>query len=101
MREVTSKELKELQIQGKKVLLDLYGSWCSPCKILMPKLEQLEPQHDNVVFAKMDVDKNVDFSLELNVRSVPTVIIYDGDKVVNRSTGVNPGPFYTDILNSL
>jgi predicted DsbA family dithiol-disulfide isomerase len=47
------------------------------------------------------VDENMDSALDMGIRSVPTVIIYDGDKLVNRSQGVQPEGFYKDILNNL
>ena len=46
-------------------------------------------------------DKNMDYALDMGVRSVPTVIVYDGDKLINRSQGVQPEGFYKDILKNL
>jgi thioredoxin 1 len=101
MTEVTGEQLEQLKKEGKNILLDLHGVWCQPCKMLMPKLEQMETQYENVVFVKMDVDKNMDYALDMGIRSVPTVIIYDGEKLVNRSQGAQPEGFYKDILNNL
>jgi thioredoxin 1 len=64
-------------------------------------LESLESQYPNVTFVKVDVDENMDSALDMGIRSVPTVIIYDGDKLVNRSQGAQPEGFYKDILNNL
>jgi thioredoxin 1 len=101
MVEINGEQLEQLKKEGKNILLDLHGLWCGPCKQLIPKLELLEKQYENVVFVKMDVDKNMDYALDLGIRSVPTVIIYDGEKLISRSQGVSAESFYKDILNNL
>jgi thioredoxin 1 len=101
MTEITGEQLEQLKKEGKNILLDLHGVWCGPCKMLMPKLEQIETQYNNVIFVKMDVDKNRDYALELGVRGVPTVIIYNGETQVDRTSGVQPDGHYKNILNSL
>lgn len=100
MIEITGEQLEQLKKEGKNILLDLHGLWCGPCKMLMPKLEQLETQYSNVVFAKMDVDKNKDYVIGLGVRNVPTVIIYKGDEIVDRTSGIQPDTHYKEILNN-
>jgi thioredoxin 1 len=101
MTEVTGEQLEQLKKEGKNILLDLYGVWCGPCKQLMPKLEQLETQYDNVVFVKMDVDKNQDYAIEMGIRSIPTVMFFKGEELINRSQGAQTDGFYKDILNNL
>jgi thioredoxin 1 len=101
MTEINGEQLEQLKKEGKKILLDFHGLWCGPCKVLIPKLEIIEKEYENIVFVKMDVDQNVDVAMDLGVRSIPTVIIYDGEKIVNRSQGVQSDGFYKDILNNL
>lgn len=101
MTEITGEQLEQLKKEGKNILLDLHGIWCGPCKMLIPKLEQLETQYENVTFVKMDVDKNRDYALDLGIRSVPTVIVYNGDKLIDRSQGAQSESYYKDILNKL
>jgi len=101
MENVTSEKVKQLQSEGKKVLVDYWAKWCGPCKALIPRLESIESQYPNVAFVKVDVDENMDSALDLGIRSVPTVIIYDGEKLISRSQGANAESFYKDILNNL
>jgi thioredoxin len=101
MKEITGELLEQLKKEGKNILLDLHGVWCQPCKMLMPKLEQMGSQYENVMFVKMDVDKNRDYALQLGIRSVPTVIIFNGENELTRFTGVQPDSVYTDILDNL
>lgn len=101
MKNIQADELKQLQSEGKKIVVDFWAKWCGPCKALIPRLESIESQYSDVTFVKIDVDENMDISLDMGIRSVPTVIIYDGDKLVNRSTGAQPDTFYKDILEKL
>lgn len=101
MENVTADRVKELQLEGKKVLVDFWAKWCGPCKSLVPRLEAIENEYPNVTFVKVDVDENTDIALEMGIRSVPTVIVYDGETLINRSSGANPDSFYKDILNTL
>jgi thioredoxin 1 len=101
MREITINELNDLQSQGKKILVDFKASWCSPCKALMPRLDNLSKEYKDIEFVAIDVDQNMEGSINLGIRSVPTVMIYDGLNLISRSSGANMDSFYKDILNKL
>ena len=101
MTEVLAEQVKELQSKGEKVLVQYTASWCGPCKALTPRLSNISNSYPNVTFLKVDVDKNMNEAVSLEIRSVPTVIIYEGNEVVNRSTGVQPDSFYKEILDNL
>lgn len=101
MENVTSEKVKQLQSEGKKILVDYWAEWCGPCKVLIPRLELIEPQYPNVEFVKVNVDENMDSALDLGIRSVPTVIIYDGEKLISRTQGASADTFYKEILNKL
>lgn len=101
MKNVTEENVTQLKEEGKKILVDYWAEWCGPCKTLIPRLESLESEYPNVTFVKVDVDKNMDRCLQLGIRSVPTVIIYDGETVIDRSQGVNHETYYKSILDKL
>ena len=101
MENVTSEKVKQLQSEGKKVLVDYWAKWCGPCKALIPRLESIESQYPDVSCVKVDVDENMDSALDLGIRSVPTVIIYDGEKIISRTQGASADSFYKEILNKL
>jgi thioredoxin 1 len=101
MREITTQEIKELQSQGKKILVDLKARWCGPCRTLIPRLDEISTQYNDVEFVAVDVDDNREGCVELGIRSVPTVMIFNGEKLVDRSSGVNESSYYKDILNNL
>jgi thioredoxin len=101
MREITITELKELQSQGKNILVDVKAKWCMPCRQLIPRLENMQKDYNDVEFVTIDVDDNQEGCMELGIRSVPTVMVYKGEELINRSQGAQADGFYKDILNNL
>jgi thioredoxin-like negative regulator of GroEL len=87
MTELTSQEIREKINNGDKFLLDFYAVWCGPCRVLMKILSDSE-ELLNVPVYTYNVDTDRKFTQEFNVRSVPTVKLFDGGKVVNSGSGV-------------
>lgn len=101
MTNVTGEFVNALKNQGKKVLVQYTASWCGPCRSLTPKLERLEKNYEDVSFVKVDVEQNIEHISTLNITSVPTVILYDGNNMISRSVGAQPDDFYKKILDSI
>ena len=101
MIKINSEQLEQLKKEGKNILLDLYGVWCGPCRQLMPKLEQLEINYTNVIFAKMDIEENMIYVTNMGVKSVPTVIIYSGEDEIKKITGLQSESVYKEILEKI
>jgi thioredoxin 1 len=98
---VTAAELEKLKTSGQPLLVDYFATWCGPCKTLVPRLEDLEGDYPNVKFVKVNGDENTDHSIQMGIRSVPTVIFYKNGSEINRSSGANSNGFYKEILNGL
>ena len=75
---------------GKLVLVDFFATWCGPCKMLAPVLEEIsEELPETRMIAKLDIDKNVDLARKYGVMSVPTMIAFkNGNKVELRLLNV-------------
>jgi len=101
MENVTSAQVAQLQSEGKKILVQYTASWCGPCKALTPRLSNLSNKYSDVTFVKVDVDENQDAVMELGIGSVPTIMIYNGNTLVNRSVGANIDSVYSKILDTL
>lgn len=101
MKNTTGQEVLSLQKEGKKVLVDLWAPWCGPCKTLIPRLENMDEKYENVEFVKVNVDEDRTYAQGLGIRSVPTVIIFDGEQEVGRLTGAQVDTNYTDILDKM
>ena len=71
------------------VLVDFYATWCGPCKMLSPILEDVAAElPENATIAKLDIDESLDTAKEFNVMSVPTMIIFKDGKEVERLIGL-------------
>jgi thioredoxin 1 len=101
MENITGDKLIELQRDGNKILVDFWAKWCGPCKSLIPRLESIEKDYENIKFVKIDVDENSDFASSLGIRSIPTVMFYRGEDLVNRTSGLQTENFYKSILDNL
>lgn len=101
MENVTTERFKELQSQGTKLVVDFWAKWCGPCKTLIPRLEQIETEYPDIKFIKIDVDENMDTSLDMGIRSVPTVMIFNGEKLIDRTQGIQSDAHYKEVLNKL
>lgn len=101
MHIVNKEDLNDHIFNGDKVLVDFFANWCLPCKQLMPILESIEAEFPNVKFVKFDVESDMEYISKYNIVSVPTVMILDGDKIVDISKGVKPAEYYKKILSNL
>ena len=70
--------------ESKPVLVDFWATWCGPCQMQAPILEELAKEVNDVVIAKVDVDDNQDLAMKYRVMSIPTLIVFkNGEPVVS------------------
>ena len=81
---------KEVVNSEKKVLVDFYADWCGPCRMLSPIVDEIADEREDVVVAKVNVDDEPELSQEFGVISIPTLLVFKGGNVVNRSSGARP-----------
>lgn len=69
------------------VLVDFYADWCGPCKVVAPILDELSKKYKDVLFAKVDIDKNQDLASKYSIFSIPTFLIIKNGDVKNQFVG--------------
>jgi len=90
----------ELINRNEPVLIDFFATWCGPCKMMPPILDELKERvGENAAILKMDVDKNQKLARKLNIRGVPTLVLYKHGKIVWRASGVKQASELEKIIN--
>lgn len=72
------------------VLVDFWATWCGPCKMLSPIIAEIASEADGFKVCSVDVDEEQDLAMTYEVSSIPTLLVFQGGKVVNRSVGFIP-----------
>ena len=87
--EVTSENFEEEVLKSEKpVLIDFYATWCGPCKILSPMVEEAARENENVKFVKIDIDKTEDITIKYQVMSIPTLVLIQNGEEKDRVVGI-------------
>lgn len=81
---------KIISQDGKTVLVDFWATWCGPCRMIAPVLEEVAKERPDVTVCKVDVDEERELALEYGVSSIPTLLVFRDGKVVNQSIGAIP-----------
>jgi thioredoxin 1 len=101
MTQLSAQEIKE-KIQNKEsFMLDLFATWCGPCRVLMGNLSQLEKSGEKLPMNiyTLDIDSDRDFVMELGIRSVPTLKVYKEGEEVFSNVGVMSQPQLLEVMN--
>ena len=78
---------KEVMQAKTPVVVDFWASWCGPCMMLAPVMEELDPELPGVKFCKVNVDDEHDLAMEFQIESIPTLLCVKDGKVVKRLVG--------------
>ena len=84
---IETNNFEELINGDKPVLVDFFATWCGPCKMLSPILEQIADETDKVVIAKCDIDECMEIAQKYNIMSVPTLVAFKSGEEVKRAVG--------------
>ena len=101
VKEINAEEYAEIINSPNLVVIDFHATWCGPCKVLSPILEELNDEIDGVEFVKLDVDQHPQIAGQNQVMGVPTVVILKDGEVKERFVGVQPKEVIKEKIDAL
>ena len=102
LEHVNSENFEEKVNSGKITLVDFFATWCGPCKMLGPVLEQVADEvKEKANIVKLDIDESLDLAKQFGVMSVPTMVIFKDGKEVDRIVGLRQKGQIIDAINNI
>lgn len=99
MEQINTEKFDELLNGDKPVVCDFFATWCGPCKMLAPVMEEVSNEFSGkAVFVKVDVDENIDLAKRYGIMSIPVVCVFKNGEVTAKSVGYTPKTETKDFL---
>lgn len=80
----------EVLHSDKPVLLDFWATWCGPCRMLSPIVDEVGEERGDIKVGKVNVDEQPELAGQFDVMSIPTLLVFENGKLVNRAVGARP-----------
>ena len=96
---ITKNNFQEEVINSKKpVLLDFWASWCGPCRMVSPIVDEIAQERTDVKVCKVNVDEQRELAVAFKVMSIPTLMVIKDGKITNRAMGARPKEQILELL---
>lgn len=92
---------KAIDAPGKIVVVDFFATWCGPCKMLAPVIEEAAEEMKDVLFYKVDIDDQLELAQRYQIMSVPTLLFLKDGQVVTKNVGAIPMEELKDLIDSI
>lgn len=88
VRNITKDNFEAEVINADKVvLLDFFASWCGPCRMVSPIIDEIAEENEEIIVGKVDVDKESELASRFQVYSIPTLVVLKNGQVLTQATG--------------
>jgi len=89
---------KEVVESEKPVLLDFWASWCGPCRMVSPIVDEIAEERTDIKVGKINVDEQQELAVKFGVMSIPMLVVVKNGEIVNQSVGARPKAQILDLL---
>ena len=87
---LTKDDFEKVITENETVLVDFWASWCGPCRMLGPVIDEISEERSDVCVCKVNVDEEEELAAEFGIMSIPTVIVFKNGEPVKTSMGAKP-----------
>jgi len=89
---------QEVALSQKPVLLDFWASWCMPCRMVSPIIDEIAEEREDIKVCKINVDDEPALASQFGIMSIPTLVVMKDGKIVNKSMGARPKQQILELL---
>jgi thioredoxin 1 len=89
VREINEAEFSEVVLNsGKTCLVDFFATWCGPCKMMAPVIDEIAEENEEIVAVKVDVDDNMELAQQYGIMSIPTILVFKNGELAETFIGL-------------
>ena len=90
---------QEVMRSDKPVLIDFFATWCGPCRMVSPLIDEIAEERGDIKVCKVDVDEQGELAAQFGVASIPTLVVVKGGKVSAQNIGAVPKPKILEMID--